>query len=212
MHQLHLQHASLTHSLISRALDMMSSMTVECLTRVLFIICIARLMVAPRKKASAQQLASKFTILAPPLTSTLSVASAPVSPHMDRTIEALVSGISPGTPYESVSLPATPTATENRSTCLPENGFFLAVMSVYWSNLVGPRIEQVRQLLELLLRRTDVIRSSCLDKKFFILLTHINVVCLSLLMKCNGCTKFRSGPRELGVPTSRPLTNWLSRS
>ncbi|KAK3835264.1 MAG: C9orf72-like protein family-domain-containing protein [Linnemannia elongata] len=98
---------------------------------------------APRKKASAQQLASKFTILAPPLSSTLSVASAPVSPHKDRTIEALVTGISPGTPYESVSLPATPTATENRSTCLPENGFFLAVMSVYWSNLVGPRIEQI---------------------------------------------------------------------
>lgn len=48
-----------------------------------------------------------------------------------------------GTPFESISLPATPTATENRSHCLPDNGFFLAVMSVYWSNLVGPRIEQV---------------------------------------------------------------------
>ncbi|KAF9151392.1 hypothetical protein BG015_006725 [Linnemannia schmuckeri] len=98
---------------------------------------------APRKKASAQQLASKFTILAPPLSSTLSVASAPVSPHKERVIEALVTGISPPTPFESVSLPATPTATENRSSCLPENGFFLAVMSVYWSNLVGPRIEQI---------------------------------------------------------------------
>ncbi|KAF8942461.1 hypothetical protein BGZ47_006443 [Haplosporangium gracile] len=98
---------------------------------------------APRKKASAQQLASKFTILAPPLSSTLSVASAPVSPHKERVIEALATGISPPTPFESVSLPATPTATENRSSCLPENGFFLAVMSVYWSNLVGPRIEQI---------------------------------------------------------------------
>lgn len=98
---------------------------------------------APRKKASAQQLASKFTILAPPMSSTLSVASAPVSPHKERGIEALATGLSPATPFESVSLPATPTATENRSTCLPENGFFLAVMSVYWSNLVGPRIEQI---------------------------------------------------------------------
>ncbi|KAG0073801.1 hypothetical protein BGZ90_011280 [Linnemannia elongata] len=93
--------------------------------------------------ASAQQLASKFTILAPPMSSTLSVASAPVSPHKERGIEALATGLSPATPFESVSLPATPTATENRSTCLPENGFFLAVMSVYWSNLVGPRIEQI---------------------------------------------------------------------
>ncbi|KAG0278370.1 hypothetical protein BGZ95_004157 [Linnemannia exigua] len=97
---------------------------------------------APRKKASAQHLASKFTILAPPLSSTLSVASAPVSPHKERAIEALVTGGSPAT-FESISLPATPTATENRSCCLPENGFFLAVMSVYWSNLVGPRIEQI---------------------------------------------------------------------
>ncbi|KAF9921373.1 hypothetical protein FBU30_008621 [Linnemannia zychae] len=98
---------------------------------------------APRRKASAQQLASKFTILAPPLSSTLSVASAPVSPHKERAIEALAKGNSSATPFESLSLPATPTATENRSSCLPENGFFLAVMSVYWSNLVGPRIEQI---------------------------------------------------------------------
>ncbi|KAG0203246.1 hypothetical protein BGX28_004428 [Mortierella sp. GBA30] len=98
---------------------------------------------ALRKKASAQQLASKFTILAPPLTSTLSVASAPVSPHKDRDIDSIGTGMSQNTPFESISLPATPTATENRSYCLPENGFFLAVMSVYWSNLVGPRIEQI---------------------------------------------------------------------
>ncbi|KAG0043899.1 hypothetical protein BGZ83_010927 [Gryganskiella cystojenkinii] len=106
---------------------------------------------APRKKASAQQLASKFTILAPP-SSTLSVASAPVSPHKDRDLDnhivssssSSLAGLLPqSTPFESISLPATPTATENRSHCLPENGFFLAVMSVYWSNLVGPRIEQI---------------------------------------------------------------------
>ncbi|KAF9954754.1 hypothetical protein BGZ72_004300 [Mortierella alpina] len=96
-----------------------------------------------RKKASAQQLASKFTILAPPLTSTLSVASAPVSPHKDRDMDSIGTGMSQNTPFESISLPATPTAMENRSHCLPDNGFFLAVMSVYWSNLVGPRIEQI---------------------------------------------------------------------
>ncbi|KAF9291856.1 hypothetical protein BGZ68_001848, partial [Mortierella alpina] len=96
-----------------------------------------------RKKASAQQLASKFTILAPPLSSTLSVASAPVSPHKDRDMDSIGTGMSQNTPFESISLPATPTAMENRSHCLPDNGFFLAVMSVYWSNLVGPRIEQI---------------------------------------------------------------------
>ncbi|KAG0353412.1 hypothetical protein BGZ54_002249 [Gamsiella multidivaricata] len=96
----------------------------------------------PRKKASTQQLASKFTILAPPLSSTLSIASAPVSAHKDRDVESIGSGMSQTTPFESISLPATPTAMENRSHCLPDNGFFLAVMSIYWSNLVGPRIEQ----------------------------------------------------------------------
>ncbi|KAF9113327.1 hypothetical protein BGX27_001777 [Mortierella sp. AM989] len=98
---------------------------------------------APRKKVSTQQLASKFTILAPPPPPTLSVSSAPVSPQLQRDGESLKSGLSPITPFESISLPATPTAAENRSHCLPDNGFFLAVMSVYWSNLVGPRIEQV---------------------------------------------------------------------
>jgi len=58
-------------------------------------------------------------------------------------MDAVAIGLPQSTPFESISLPATPTATENRSHCLPENGFFLAVMSVYWSNLVGPRIEQV---------------------------------------------------------------------
>ncbi|KAG0323786.1 hypothetical protein BGZ99_002498 [Dissophora globulifera] len=97
----------------------------------------------PRKKASMQQLTSKFTILAPPLSSSLSVASAPVSPQKERDIDSIGTGMSQNTPFESISLPATPTASENRSHCLPENGFFLAVMSVYWSNLVGPRIEQI---------------------------------------------------------------------
>ncbi|KAI7822688.1 hypothetical protein BC939DRAFT_177030 [Gamsiella multidivaricata] len=101
----------------------------------------------PRKKASTQQLASKFTILAPPLSSTLSIASAPVSAHKDRDVESIGSGMSQTTPFESISLPATPTAMENRSHCLPDNGFFLAVMSIYWSNLVGPRIEQVHASL-----------------------------------------------------------------
>ncbi|KAF9566422.1 hypothetical protein BGW38_008875, partial [Lunasporangiospora selenospora] len=96
----------------------------------------------PRKKPSAQQLASKFTILAPPLSSSLSIASAPVSPYKDRDVDSIGTGMSQ-TPFESISLPATPTATDNRSHCLPDNGFFLAVMSIYWSNLVGPRIEQV---------------------------------------------------------------------
>ncbi|KAF9188546.1 hypothetical protein BGZ50_001268 [Haplosporangium sp. Z 11] len=96
-----------------------------------------------KKKSSVQQLSSKFTILAPPPSSTLSVASAPVSPHKDRDLESIGTGMSQNTPFESISLPATPTATENRSHCLPDNGFFLAVMSVYWSNLVGPRIEQI---------------------------------------------------------------------
>ncbi|KAG0254378.1 hypothetical protein BG011_005796 [Mortierella polycephala] len=98
---------------------------------------------SPKKKPSVQQLSSKFTILAPPPSSTLSVASAPVSPHKDRDLESIGTGMSQNTPFESISLPATPTATENRSHCLPDNGFFLAVMSVYWSNLVGPRIEQI---------------------------------------------------------------------
>jgi hypothetical protein len=102
--------------------------------------CFVFYLSAPRKKASTQQLASKFTVLAPP-SSTLSVASAPVSPHKDRELGAVALGLPHSS--ESISLPATPTASENRSHCLPENGFFLAVMSVYWSNLVGPRIEQV---------------------------------------------------------------------
>ncbi|KAI1320927.1 hypothetical protein EDD11_009250 [Mortierella claussenii] len=97
----------------------------------------------PRKKASTQQLASKFTILAPPLSSNISIASAPVSPRKDRSRESIGISLSQSIPFESISLPATPTATENKSHCLPENGFFLAVMSVYWSNLVGPRIEQI---------------------------------------------------------------------
>ncbi|KAF9428103.1 hypothetical protein BGZ94_003372 [Podila epigama] len=99
--------------------------------------------VAPRKKASTQQLTSKFTILAPPLTSSLSVASAPVTPRKDRDMDSIRTSSSPNAPFETYSLPVTPTATENRSNCLPENGFFLAVMSLYWSNLVGPRIEQI---------------------------------------------------------------------
>jgi hypothetical protein len=140
------------HQLRSRALDMLSSMVEKFhplySNHTFFFINIARLMVAPRRKASAQQLASKFTILAPPLSSTLSVASAPVSPHKERGIEALTTGNLPAAPFESISLPATPTATENRSSCLPENGFFLAIMSVYWSNLVGPRIEQVPSLVK----------------------------------------------------------------
>ncbi|KAF9432359.1 hypothetical protein BGZ76_010906 [Entomortierella beljakovae] len=99
---------------------------------------------APRKKTSTQQLASKFTILAQPPLPTLSVSSAPVSPRLQRDVDSSIRpGLSPIPPFESMSLPATPTATENRSHCLPDNGFFLAVMSVYWSNLVGPRIEQV---------------------------------------------------------------------
>ncbi|KAF9356037.1 hypothetical protein BGX26_005800 [Mortierella sp. AD094] len=96
-----------------------------------------------RKKASTQQLTSKFTILAPAPPAALSVSSAPVSPQPQRDVETLKSGLSPLVAFESFSLPATPTAAENRSHCLPDNGFFLAVMSVYWSNLVGPRIEQV---------------------------------------------------------------------
>ncbi|KAF8975467.1 hypothetical protein BGZ46_009101, partial [Entomortierella lignicola] len=99
---------------------------------------------APRKKSSTQQLTSKFTIHTPPPSSSLSVSSAPVSPHLQRSsVETLKTSLSPIVPFESISLPATPTAAENRSHCLPDNGFFLAVMSVYWSNLVGPRIEQV---------------------------------------------------------------------
>ncbi|KAI8599590.1 C9orf72-like protein family-domain-containing protein [Dissophora ornata] len=90
----------------------------------------------PRRKASTQQLAL------PLQSSSLSIASAPVSPHKDRDVDSTGTGMSQNTPFESISLPATPTACENRSPCLPENGFFLAVMSVYWSNLVGPRIEQ----------------------------------------------------------------------
>ncbi|ORZ18386.1 hypothetical protein BCR41DRAFT_46488 [Lobosporangium transversale] len=97
----------------------------------------------PRKKASAQQLTSKFTILPPPLSSALSVASAPVSLNRDRDGDSKETGMSQNTQFESISLPATPTATESRSYCLPENGFFLAVLSMYWSNLVGPRIEQI---------------------------------------------------------------------
>ncbi|KAG0343362.1 hypothetical protein BG004_005360 [Podila humilis] len=96
---------------------------------------------APRKKASAQQLTSKFTILSPSVPSSLSVASAPVTPHKDRDMDSIRMGNSQTALYESFSLPVTPT--ENRSICLPENGFFLAVMSLYWSNLVGPRIEQI---------------------------------------------------------------------
>lgn len=105
------------------------------------ICCFVFYLSAPRKKASTQQLASKFTVLAPP-SSTLSIASAPVSPLKDREVNAVALGLPHSN--ESISLPATPTASDNRSHCLPENGFFLAVMSVYWSNLVGPRIEQVQ--------------------------------------------------------------------
>lgn len=99
--------------------------------------------IAPRRKASAQQLTSKFTILAPPLSSSLSIASAPVTPHKDRDMDSIATGNSQNAGFESYSLPVTPTAAESRSNCLPENGFFLAVMSLYWSNLVGPRIEQI---------------------------------------------------------------------
>ncbi|KAG0363674.1 hypothetical protein BG005_009094 [Podila minutissima] len=99
--------------------------------------------IAPRKKASAQQLTSKFTILAPPPSSSLTIASAPVTPHKDRNMGSVVAGNSQNAAFESYSLPVTPTAAESRSNCLPENGFFLAVMSLYWSNLVGPRIEQI---------------------------------------------------------------------
>ncbi|KAF9384861.1 hypothetical protein CPC16_008251 [Podila verticillata] len=95
------------------------------------------------RKASAQQLTSKFTILAPPLSSSLSIASAPVTPHKDRDMDSIATGNSQNAGFESYSLPVTPTAAESRSNCLPENGFFLAVMSLYWSNLVGPRIEQI---------------------------------------------------------------------
>ncbi|KAF9029070.1 hypothetical protein BGZ52_003030 [Haplosporangium bisporale] len=58
-------------------------------------------------------------------------------------MDSIATGNSQNAGFESYSLPVTPTAAESRSNCLPENGFFLAVMSLYWSNLVGPRIEQI---------------------------------------------------------------------
>ncbi|KAG0225009.1 hypothetical protein BGX31_007795 [Mortierella sp. GBA43] len=102
----------------------------------------ASISIGPRKKPSTQQLATKFTALAPPLSSAVSVTSAPASLIRDRDVDSIGTGMSQNM-YETMSLPATPTATENRSHSLPENGFFLAVMSVYWSNLVGPRIEHI---------------------------------------------------------------------
>ncbi|KAF9973779.1 hypothetical protein BGZ73_002967 [Actinomortierella ambigua] len=98
---------------------------------------------APRRRPSAQQLAAKFTILAPTLPVSLSAVSAPVSPYKDRETSIMAAAMSQNPGFESISLPTTPTASENRTFCLPDNGFFLAVMSVYWSNLMGPRIEQV---------------------------------------------------------------------
>ncbi|KAG0231205.1 hypothetical protein BGW41_002233 [Actinomortierella wolfii] len=98
---------------------------------------------ALRRRPSAQQLAAKFTILAPTLPASLSVVSAPVSPYKDREGSIVAASMAPNPAFESISLPTTPTASENRTFCLPDNGFFLAVMSVYWSNLMGPRIEQV---------------------------------------------------------------------
>ncbi|KAF9168283.1 hypothetical protein DFQ26_000114 [Actinomortierella ambigua] len=84
---------------------------------------------APRRRPSAQQLAAKFTILAPTLPMSLSVVSAPVSPHKDRESSIIAAAMAPNPGFESISLPTTPTASENRTFCLPDNGFFLAVMS-----------------------------------------------------------------------------------
>ncbi|KAG0257617.1 hypothetical protein DFQ27_005031 [Actinomortierella ambigua] len=91
---------------------------------------------APRRRPSAQQLAAKFTILAPTLPMSLSVVSAPVSPHKDRESSIIAAAMAPNPGFESISLPTTPTASENRTFCLPDNGFFLAVMSV-WTPRVG---------------------------------------------------------------------------
>ncbi|KAF8924996.1 hypothetical protein BGZ58_001237, partial [Dissophora ornata] len=143
----------------------------------------------PRRKASTQQLAL------PLQSSSLSIASAPVSPHKDRDVDSTGTGMSQNTPFESISLPATPTACENRSPCLPENGFFLAVMSVYWSNLVGPRIEQI--LNGEVMRTTDAIEPK------MVVLQDEGLIAMSYLYTANpsmtdGCSY---GSTTLGTTT-----------
>ncbi|KAK3807612.1 MAG: C9orf72-like protein family-domain-containing protein [Benniella sp.] len=102
--------------------------------------------------------------------------------------------------FESISLPATPTAAENRSHCLPENGFFLAVMSVYWSNLVGPRIEHIwtppvgcpdESTLNLLAKQIlngEVMRTTDVIEPKMVVLQEEGLIAMSYLYNANPST------------------------